>query len=362
MLGSLWLPDQRMETVHPEELRIPPRLAGFRQQNPLAGTRFASVVGQGERSVSTSAEKPSPFGRLGVFVNGTLAIGDKDSTSREAGFDFDTLGVTAGVDYRFTNNFVLGAAFGFASTDSDIDPSGGGGDLDTKVYNGALYGTYYLQDFYVDGIASFGWSSFDLSRNIFYSIPGLGDNLAPAGRPTIVNQTAKGDTDGGHFSVGLGAGYDFRFGGLTVGPRGRLNYFKLDIDHFRESIDGTADGFGLALEYEGQIVESLMTALGGQASYAVSTRLGVLVPQVLVEWVHEFLDDRRPITARYVNDPLQVPIRFTTDVPDRDYVNVGFGLSAVFPRGASTFFYYQTALGLEDATKHEFVLGLRLTF
>jgi outer membrane autotransporter protein len=310
---------------------------------------LASLLAQSEGKGTRSAENPDPFGKLGVFANGTFTLGDKDATSREAGFDFHTFGMTAGVDYRFTDKFILGAAFGFASTDADLDSSGG--QVDAKQYSGSIYGTYYFERFYVDGIATVGRNTFDSKRNIVYSIT------------TPVSQTAKGDTDGTHYSLGVDGGYEFRSGGFTYGPYARLNYFKIDVNGFAEHIDNTnMPGFGLALEFDDQTVESLRTALGGQATYALSTRVGVFVPQVLFEWVHEFLNNQRTIRSTYVNDPNKVPLDLVTDNPDRNFFNLGLGLSAVFQRGTSAFIYYQTALAFENITKHDIVVGVRLAF
>ena len=108
------------------------------------------------------ASSPSLFSRLSFFANGTFTGGDKDATSREAGFDFKTFGATVGADYRFTDNVVLGVAFNYLSTDIDFDstsfvgsPSGGG--IDTHSFGFAIYGTYYIANqFYVDGIVNFG--------------------------------------------------------------------------------------------------------------------------------------------------------------------------------------------------------------
>jgi hypothetical protein len=47
----------------------------------------------------------------------------------------------------------------------------------------------------------------------------------------------------------------------------------------------------------------LTTALGGQVIYAYSTQVAVFVPQLLFEWVHEFLNGGRLIAGNYVNDP-----------------------------------------------------------
>jgi hypothetical protein len=59
--------------------------------------------------------------------------------------------------------------------------------------------------------------------------------------------------------------------------------------------------YQIALAFENitkhDTVESLRTALGGQATYALSARVGVFVPQVLFEWVHEFLNNQRTITS-----------------------------------------------------------------
>jgi len=140
-----------------------------------------------------------------------------------------------------------------------------------------INGTYYFDRFYVDGIVTIGWNTFDSKRNIFYTIPGI------SGGTTTVNQTANGDTDGANYSLGIGGGYEFRSGGFTFLPYARLNYFKLNINEFGESIDNTSDGFGLTLEFRDQTVESLTSALGGQAINAISTQVAVVVPQLLFE-------------------------------------------------------------------------------
>jgi outer membrane autotransporter protein len=118
----------------------------------------------------------------------------------------------------------------------------------------------------------------------------------------------------------------------------------------------------LALKVRGQDVDSLTTALGGQVSYAISTALGVLLPQLRVEWEHEFLNDSRTIRATFVEDPTdaQREIQVRTDAPDRDYCNLGAGLSMTFRGGTSAFAYYETVLGLADVTIHNFTLGVRV--
>jgi outer membrane autotransporter protein len=201
-----------------------------------------------------------------------------------------------------------------------------------------------------------GWNTFDSRRNIVYSLP------AVTGGTTQVNQTATGDTDGTNYSLGVGGGYEFRSGGFTFVPYGRLNYFKLDINGYGESINNTDPGFGLALEFRDQIVESLTTALGGQVIYAYSTQVAVFVPQLLFEWVHEFLNNGRLVAGNYVNDPSKQPLDIRTDGPGENFFNLGLGLSAVFQGGKSAFIYYQTALALAHTAQNEIIFGVRLAF
>ena len=179
---------------------------------------------------------------------------------------------------------------------------------------------------------------------------------------TAITSGARSETDGSQYAFSLSTGYDFTARGFTFGPYGRINYLKADIDAFQEHIDNTNPGFGLALSIDDQDVESLTWVLGGQGSYALSTRFAVLLPQVRFEWEHEFLNDRRTVTARFVSDPANTPILLDTDRPDRDYFNFGAGLSAVFQRGTSAFVYYETVLALRDVTAHKIAVGVRLAF
>lgn len=282
------------------------------------------------------------FSRWGAFVSGTLSFGEQDTTNRELGFDFDTRGLTAGLDYRFSDSLVAGAALGYVTKDADF--SGGAGRTEVDGFSTSLFGTWYApRQFYVDGILTLGWNGYDTRRELV--LPGVGAASAEA------------DPDGFEVSLGVNAGYDYSRGPLTLTPQLRLNYTHATVDDYTETGVG-----GINLAFEEQNIDSFTTHLGGQGSYAVNTRFGVLLPQLRLEWAHEFADDSRDIEARFVNDPTGTRFRVPTDAPDRDFFNIGAGLSALFPGGRTAFVQYDTMLGRNDFTQHTVNLGVRLEF
>ena len=340
------------------------RYSDFFREPSAIGPLVASL----DKTDTTGAntKKPGLFssGRLGFFANGIHSSGDKDATSRESGFDFDIIGVTAGVDYRLSKQFILGLALGYMSTDIDLDSDGGG--LDSDAYSVSLYGTYYVSDaFYIDSIASAGWTDNDVARTIRYNIRELTPDGVPTGAMVNVNQTASGDFDGRWVAFSIGTGYDFNFDALTIGPLIRFNYIHVDLDRYEEQISGTGAGSGLALTVDDQDIVSITLVLGGQASYAISTPVGILLPYVRLEWEHEFEDDRRTITASFSEDPtpdIATKIRLQTDGPDRDFFNVAGGLSFTLRGGLAAFFEYERVLGLDDVRANNFAFGVRIEF
>jgi outer membrane lipase/esterase len=113
------------------------------------------------------------------------------------------------------------------------------------------------------------------------------------------------------------------------------------------------------LTVDDQDWDSLTTTLGGGASYASSRDWGVLIPFARVAWVHEFENDSQKMKAFYTVDPQQNNLVAQTDDPDRDYFELGIGVSAVMRGGLQAFFDYQTLLGYSDLTDHIFTIGIR---
>ena len=305
------------------------------QSAPLSAvTSLIASLGQGG---GASADRASTLGRLGVFVNGQGSFGGQDPTSREPGFDFYTAGMTAGVDYRLTDQLVLGAALGYLRTKSTFDASAG--DSRINGYSVSAYGSYYLvEKLYLDGIATFGWNQYSNERSIANAF------------------TANSSTDGTQVALSVSTGYDFNIGAFSFGPTARVNYVRVHIDGYRE---GGADLFNLSIS--SQTIESVTSAMGGEARYAVSTAWGVLTPQMSLEWEHEYKGDSRIITASVLADPT-TSVAVRTNSPDRDYVNLGAGLSATFKGGVSAFAHYQAVLGRAHFTNHSFNTGVRFEF
>ena len=99
-----------------------------------------------------------------------------------------------------------------------------------------------------------------------------------------------------------------------------------------------------------------------QGQAAISTELGVLVPQVNADYIHEFANSQRFLSAQYVQDlsPTPTKFRFQNDVPVRDYFNVGTGLMMVLPNGWQPFVNFRVMVGNQQFNNYAGTFGLRV--
>jgi len=313
------------------------------------GQMFGSLLG-GDKGGGASADDPLSGSRVGVFVTGEYNWGDKEKSFLESGFDFDTWGITAGIDYRFTDNLILGGAVGYLDTRADM--SNNGGRLDSTGYSLSLYGTYFSEkDFFVDFSATYGDNDFDQNRRISYQLN------------NTVNQEASASYDGHMYGFSLGTGYDFFRKGWTFGPRFDLDYLKSKSNSFTERMsDPTGWGGGWATQIDGSEQEWLTMQLGGRASYAHSMEWGVVIPYGRLDWLHEFEDDAQIITGRFTNDPGGNDLQIFTEDPDRDYMGLRLGVSGHWKNGIVGFVDYGTILANSRWTSHTISAGLRMEF
>lgn len=315
----------------------------------ISGRQLANLFNE-LSAKSGVAAGDSNESRLGGFINGTFVMGDKDGTDNVHGFDFDTQGITFGLDYLVDNRMVLGVALGYV--DSEVDFDNNRGELESDGYSLTLYGSYFEAGrFYLDTSVTYGENDYDQERDIRYTLGGV-----------EVNQTAKADFDGEQWDVLVSAGYDFRQGGLTIGPVGRLEYIKTEVDSYREQATSPGAGSGFMLAIDSQEFESVTLSLGGEALYTSSHDWGVLQPQITVEWVHEFEENDDVVRGRFLGDLSGTTFRLPTDETDEDYFNLGIGVSLFYARGLSMYLHYQTVLDFEDLDHETINAGIRLEF
>jgi len=306
--------------------------------NPVSTTQLAKL----NDTSNKAAAGDDSFDRLGVFVNGDIGFGDRKTTTNEAGYNLNTHGVTAGIDYRFTDNFILGTAFGYNNATSGYYNNLG--KLEADSYSGAIYGSFYTEGgFFVDGIFSGSHVDYASTRHIVYTAP------------EVINTNALGNNGGDEFNIAMTSGYNFNFGGLMVTPKIRVDYTNSQVDALNEQ-----GGQGWALHVDQQYFESLQTAPGLQLTYAISLPWAVIMPMVSAEYIHEFKNDSRNIRAYYVQDPTKTRFNILTDNPDRDYIIASAGVSAQFAHGISAFVNYDTVQANYYVNNHNFIGGVRM--
>ncbi len=320
-----------------------------------AGYEDDALVGEGDTLSAPIWDK------LGVFVTGGGSFGDKSESGKVTGYDFYTIGLTAGADYRVRDDFVVGGALGYSYYNADFDNDQNNAsdqDLDSNSVIFSFFGTYFpsktsllpLEGLFLDGMASFGWSFFDMSRHV----------IVPSNNAALesIDEKANSDTTAFQYGFAGNLGYEFNVGQFTITPVGRVRYVKADVSGYEES---GADPVNLKVG--SQDATSLTTHLGASLGYAFSTQYGVIEPSVRGEYVHEFENDDNGAGIRYASDPTGTSaFNVITEDPNRNYGVVGAALTGTLAGGWSAFTDFETVVDFGRFDIYTLRVGARREF
>jgi uncharacterized protein with beta-barrel porin domain len=289
------------------------------------------------------------FSRWGFFATGAIGRGETDADDNVPAYDYDINGITVGIDYRKTDNLVIGAALGYTSQDTELD--GNQGSVEMRGLSVSGYASWYLRNsWYVDGSVTLGRNRYDNARRIQYTLPG-----------EVVDTEATADFGGSDRSLSLSFGRDFNKGAWGGGVWGRMLYSRLGYDEFEEDVEA-GNGMGLGLRVESRTVTALASVLGGRLTYTHSADWGVLIPTAQLEWQKEHRSDPELFRAFLIDDPTGTPILVTGEPLDSSFFRVGVGLSVVLTRGRSGFVLYEKMLGRDGMELDNLTLGFRMEF
>jgi outer membrane lipase/esterase len=301
--------------------------------SPLVHRTIEELVEEEKAEQEVGGGASADWSGLGLFLNGLTVFKDVNN-EREWGYNSETFGVSIGADYG-RDNFVVGAALDYSYEDARYRSAG---EAETNEFGLQLTGIAYpIWDLYLAGTTRFAYDDYETKRS----------------------NGAKGSPDGFKISVAGGPGYDFNLGrGFVVGLSSLLRWEWAHVGSYNEHGGQVlGDGFRSNLKYQDDDVYYLTSILeiNGQKSFSVPW--GVLIPEIIARYNHEFRNNPRTIKAEPIGAPGN--IRFSTNKPDRDYYDLGVAVTTVLPAGPSLFVDYHAELGHSYREEHVVNFGVR---
>ena len=305
-------------------------LLGYAPHDAGGSTSGAFASDEKATSPASGSGEGLDLGPFAVWTGGYVNFGESDDGG--LALDHTMVGVSAGIDYRFSKKFIGGFGVGFGRDRTDV---GANGTQSTgRAYSAAVYGSYKpLDNFFLDGLIGGSWLDFDSRRFV-----------------TATGDFANGTRSGHQLFGSLTAAYEFRDQAWLVSPYGRVEMSRTWLDGFTE--EGGGD-FGL--RYGDQSIDTVSGVIGLRAKYAFKTGWGTLTPGARVEYTHDFAGSSR-ISLGYI-DMDRLPYWLDIEASNRSYVTLGLSLDAELPQAWTLGFDYRTAFG-NDAQEH--AIGLEL--
>lgn len=283
------------------------RLEGVRAQgftvslaDDLANGKPVMLAANGETSGLLSGD---PSLRHSLWLKAFGALGDQDMKDGFAGYEAETGGMALGSDLLLANDWVVGAAFTFASTDVSMNDFRSGDSATIDSYQLTAYTSRDFGRWYLEGMAAYALQSYETARN------------------TGMTGIAQGDFDGDVWGLRVGGGMPLALGSnYTVTPLAGLEYNRLSQDGYTETGAGA-----LSMQIEGVSAERLRSLVGVKIGTEYLVKSYTLRPSVQVGWRHDFMNDGIDSTATFTGGGAA----FTTAGQDleKDTISVGVGVN-----------------------------------
>jgi len=284
------------------------------------------------RRVTLGSDASSASG-LSAWLEADFASGDRDAQFYSRGFEYESLGVSAGLEFQTDWGVVLGVAVSTATGDANLN--GGTGDYDVESLQFGAYASLVRSNWFADAAIGYGRHDFALKR------PGIIDTIA-------------GDTDADAFSLQAEVGYLFDAGAIRIGPVAGLRYLDTNIDGYAEIGDALVTQI-----VDEQSVDSFTGSLGVQLRMPAA-EAGV-TPYLNLTLDHDFDGTGRTIITTQATTPL---IHVQTPIEDREstYGRVAMGLSARLNADMAAFIDASATFARDDGDDAAVHAGVWLRF
>jgi outer membrane autotransporter protein len=286
----------------------------------IDGLRLAQAGG--DTGVATG-DGPAQWGVWGQAFGGHASQNERDQVD---GYNANYGGLLLGVDHAISDNWRAGGVFSYSNTavNNTGDTIG-----DTTTINGyglIGYASYTGSPWYVNLSGGVVQQQYDTTR--------------------AINFQGFSGTAGGHFSGQLyvaraEAGYPLALGGLTLTPLASLTYSYQDQGSYTES-----GGNGAALSVGATHANSVKSALGAKLQKAFSSSYGEIVPDLQVQWIHEYDHTAQATGASFAGDPTgQTAFTTVGATPVSNLADVSLGATLLRANNLSLSVRYELQAG-----------------
>lgn len=281
------------------------------------GVTAPSVSGRQDDSPASDIQVPD-LGRFAIWSGGFVDFADTGNSGLDIGST--TIGVSAGVDYRFSDRFVGGFGLGYGHDKSDVGDSGT--ESRGAAYSAAIYSSFKVADnLFLDGLMGAGRLDFDSSRYV-----------------ANTKDFASVNRDGRQIFGSLTAAYEFRDKKWLISPYGRFDLARSWLDGYTENGGGV---YGLT--YGDQTVDTAAGVVGLRLNYTVLMDWGVLTPGMRAEYTHDFARSSR-LRLGYA-DIGTLSYELEAEESGDDYSTLGLSLDAALLNNWALGVEYRAALG-----------------
>ena len=293
--------------------------------NPVGGAIGGNGAGgNGMAGGGQQANGDGGNSGLGIWAAGMIRSGNHDGRNGSAGVDFETDGVSFGIDRRINDAFSIGGGVGYGRDDSDIGDNGSRSE--GTAYTFAMYASYSPGDrFFLDGLVGYQKLDYDLRRFV-----------------TTNGAFVNGSRSGTQWFGSVSAGADFQSGAWQFTPYVRADIMRGDLEAYTETGDAI-----FSLAYDNMAVDTNTGNAGVRIDYRHEAAWGFLVPQFRVEYQHDFRANGSQ-SMRYADLPTGPFYRTSLNEFDRTRLMLGLGLLFDLNSGWSFRLDYRGLTGSDD--------------
>ena len=220
---------------------------------------------------------------LAVWGQGFGGHANQSTRDQVDGYGATYGGLMIGADKGIGDAWRAGGVFSYSNTLVQGRDNSSGDSTRINGYGLTGYANYTGKPWYVNLSGGVVQQRYNTNREINF---------------TGFSGIANGSFSGQQYVARAEGGYPLAVGNTTVTPLASLTYSHLNQDSYTET-----GGNGAALSVGATHATSLRSSVGAKLEQGFETAYGKVIPQVQLQWVHEFNHNPAVTSASFAADP-----------------------------------------------------------